>query len=364
MKYSRREFIKQIGAGSALLPLLGSTGLSRYLGRSEEKKLRIALVGLGNYATHELAPGLQETRYCTLGGIVTGTPEKAAQWKKEYGLEDKNIYNYQNFDAIAKNDAIDVVYVVLPNSMHHEFVLRAAAAGKHVFCEKPMSVSVKEAQEMIDACNKAGVRLFIGYRLHSEPYNQYAMKFRTTGVGNIKTVESEFAFRIGDPTQWRLRKALAGGGALMDLGIYAIQAARYSTGEEPLTVTATEEKTDPVKFKEVDETIRWEMQFPGGAKSTSYTSYNGFGNRLRIDAEKGWLELEPAFAYGGIRGKTDKGTLNLPSVNQQAAQMDDFAQCIFHQSKSNADGEEGLKDMKVIEAIYRSIASGSAAKVE
>ena len=364
MKYTRREFIKQAAVGSALISLPSFLPPGRGFSSRQDKKLRIALVGLGNYATHELAPALQETKYCTLGGIVTGTLEKAERWKKEYDIDDKNIYNYQNFDNIAKNDAIDVVYVVLPNSMHHDFVLRAAAAHKHVFCEKPMSVSVKEAHEMIDACKKAGVRLFIGYRLHSEPYNQYAAKFRTTGVGSIKTVESEFAFRIGDPAQWRLRKSLAGGGALMDLGIYAIQAARYSTGEEPVSVTATEEKTDPVKFKEVDETIRWGMQFPGGAVSKSYASYNGNANRLRIDAEKGWLELEPAFLYSGIEGRTNSGPLNLPSVNQQAAQMDDFAQCIFQRSQSNADGEEGLKDMKVIAAIYESIATGRPAKVQ
>jgi predicted dehydrogenase len=363
MKYSRREFIIRAGAGSALLALPSVSALSNFLLPRDEKKLRIALVGLGNYATYQLAPALQKTKYCTLGGIVTGTPEKSVRWKKEYGIDDKNIYNYQTFDSIAGNETIDAIYVVLPNSMHREFVLRAAAAGKHVFCEKPMAVSVKEGQEMIDACNKAGVRLFIGYRLHSEPYNQDAMKFRTKDVGKLKTVESEFAFKIGDPTQWRLRKALAGGGAMMDLGIYAIQAARYSTGEEPLTVTATEEKTDPVKFKEVDETIRWQMQFPGGAMSKSYTSYNGQGNRLRIEAEKGWLELDPAFTYGPLKGRTDQGELNFPFVNQQAAQMDDFAQCIAQNCKSNANGEEGLRDMKVIEAIYRSIASGSPANV-
>ncbi len=363
MSISRRDFIKFVGAGSALAAIPIGSALPHLPVPRDNKQLRIALVGLGIYSTYELAPALQQTKYCTLGGIVTGTPEKAKRWKEKYDIDDKNIYNYENFDSIAKNDSIDVVYVVLPNSMHHEFTLRAAAAGKHVFCEKPMSVSVKEAQEMIDACKKAGVRLFVGYRLHSEPYNRYAMKFRTTGVGPIKTVESEFAFRIGDPTQWRLKKALAGGGALMDLGIYAIQAARYTTGEEPVTVTATEEKTDPVKFKEVEETIKWEMKFPSGAASKSFASYNKFGNRLRIDAEKGWLELDPAFSYNGIEGRTNLGRLHLPDINQQAAQMDDFAQCIFQKSVSNADGEEGLKDMRVIEAIYRSVASRSEAPV-
>lgn len=363
MKYTRRDFITRIGTASALLVLPSVSAFSKLFPSRDAKKLRIALVGLGNYATHELAPALQESRYCMLGGIVTGTPEKARDWKKKYDIDDKNIYNYENFDSIVKNDSIDVVYVVLPNSMHHDFVLRAAAAGKHVFCEKPMAISVKEGQEMIDVCNKAGVRLFVGYRLHSEPYNQYAMRFRTTGVGKIRIVESEFAFTIGDPRQWRLRKALAGGGALMDLGIYCIQAARYSTGEEPMTVSAKEEKTDPVKFKEVDETIRWEMKFPSGANSESYTSYNGFGNLLRIDAENGWLELQSAFSYNSLRGRTNKGELHFPDINQQAAQMDDFAQCIAQGCKSGADGEEGLRDLKVIEAIYRSIATASPAKV-
>ena len=363
MKYSRRKFISQVGAGSALLMLPSLSTFSRPFLFAGEKKLGVALVGLGNYATHQLAPALQQTTNCSLAGIVTGTPEKAVRWKEQYNIPDANIYNYETFDRIADNKSIDAVYVVLPNSMHHEYTIRAAKAGKHVFCEKPMGLSVNECQEMIDACKNAGVRLFIGYRLHSDPFHQTAMKFRTTGVGKLQTIESAFAFRIGDPTQWRLKKALAGGGALMDLGIYCIQASRYSTGEEPLTVTAVEEKTDAVKFKEVDETINWQMEFPGGAISTSMTSYNKQGNRLKITAENGWFELEPAFSYGGIKGRTHLGELNIAPVNQQAAQMDNFARSIFDDVPSDASGEEGLKDLKVIEAIYKSIASGEKVKV-
>lgn len=363
MKYSRRKFLSQVGAGSALLMLPSLTSLSHSLLQTAGKKLGVALVGLGNYSTYQLAPALQQTANCYLAGIVTGTPEKALKWKEQYNIPDANIYNYETFDRIADNTSIDVVYVVLPNSMHHEFTIRAAKAGKHVFCEKPMGLSVKECREMIDACKKAGVKLFVGYRLHSDPFHQAAMKFRTTGVGKLQTVESAFAFKIGDPTQWRLKKALAGGGAMMDLGIYCIQASRYSIGEEPLTVSAVEEKTDAVKFKEVDETINWQMEFPSGTVSSSMTSYNQFGNRLKITAEKGWFELEPAFNYSGIKGRTHLGELNIAPVNQQAMQMDGFAKSILSNTSSTADGEEGLRDLKVIEAIYKSIAEGKKVKV-
>ena len=362
MKYTRRKFITTIGAGSAMLML---PSIPKFPGSffSEDKKLGVALVGLGNYATHQLAPALQETSRCYLSGIVTGTPAKAEKWKNQYTIPEKNIYNYENFDRIADNKSIDIVYVVLPNSMHHEYTIRAAKAGKHVFCEKPMAVSVKECEEMIAACKKSGVRLFIGYRLHSEPHHKAAMKFRTEEGTGVMYVQSEFAFKIGDPNQWRLKKSLAGGGAMMDLGIYAIQGARYSIGSEPVSVTAQEYKTDYKKFSEVDETITWQMEFSGGHISNSTTSYTVPANRFYIGTERKWLHLYPAFSYHGIKGWTNEGEMDLPDINQQAAQMDDFSKCIIDGSESNASGEEGLKDLKVIEAIYRSIKTGSKAKV-
>ncbi|HLP17949.1 MAG TPA: Gfo/Idh/MocA family oxidoreductase [Bacteroidota bacterium] len=363
-QYSRRKFLQQLGAGIILLP-----GVPRFVHAAvprSDKKLGIALIGLGSYSTYELAPALLETRNCRLAGIVTGTPEKAAKWKERYKIPEKNIYNYQNFDAIADNDDIDAVYVVLPNSMHHEFTLRAAAAGKHVICEKPMAVSVTECTEMINACRKAGVRLLIGYRLHFDPYHQAAMKFRMSKeAGQLHTVDAAFAFRIGDPTQWRLKKSLAGGGPLMDLGIYCIQASRYSTGSEPLTATATiEEKTDPKKFAEVEETIRWQLEFPDSVTATSMCSYNKQANYLKLTSENGWLELQSAFSYGGISGRTNTGTLDFPHINQQALQLDGFSRCITDHLESDADGEEGRKDMKVIEAIYRSAATGMKESVK
>ncbi|MEK6783590.1 MAG: Gfo/Idh/MocA family oxidoreductase [Bacteroidota bacterium] len=362
MHISRRKFIQKVGAGAALSSLPSVTAFSK--SSFQEKKLGIALVGMGYYAEHKLATGLQETSNCYLAGIVTGKPEKAEKFKVKYNLPDKNIYNYETFDRIADNKDIDIVYVVLPNSMHAEYVIRAAKAGKHVITEKPMAVSVKECQAMIDACKKAGVKLSVGYRLHFEPFTQEAMRIGQQKIfGKVKLVESSDGFKIGDPTQWRLKKSLAGGGAMMDVGVYAIQAARYSTGEEPISVTAQEFKTDPVKFKEVDETILWQMEFPSGAVSNSATTYASSTERLFISAENGWVELRPAYGYGPLAGRTNKGELNLPQTNHQALQMEDFAKCILENKESSVSGEEGLKDMKVVEAIYRAIANGKKEKI-
>jgi predicted dehydrogenase len=243
--------------------------------------------------------------------------------------------------------------------MHRDFTIRAAKAGKHVICEKPMALSVKECQEMIDACKTANVKLYIGYRLHFEPHTKEAMRIGQQKVfGQVKVVESEDGFKIGDPNQWRLKKAMAGGGAMMDVGIYAIQGARYSTGLEPVSVMAQEYKTDPVKFKEVDETIFWQMEFPDGSVSNSITSYSCSLERLYISAENGWLELQPAYGYGPLAGKTSKGPLQLPITNHQQIQLEEMTTAILENKTISATGEEGLKDLKVIEAIYRSIASG------
>ncbi|HOX81485.1 MAG TPA: Gfo/Idh/MocA family oxidoreductase [Chryseolinea sp.] len=352
---NRRDFISKVGIGSTLLTLPTLTTQNAF-GATQQKKLGVALVGLGYYAEFKLATALQETTNCYLAGIVTGTPAKKEKWKQQFNIPEENCYTYETFDSIINNKSIDIVYVVLPNSMHHEYVIRAAKAGKHVITEKPMGMSAKECQEMIAACKKANVKLSVGYRLHFEPYNLEAARVgQKQEFGKVKVVETSMGFKIGDPTQWRLKKALAGGGAMMDVGIYAIQGARYSTGEEPVSVTAQEFKTDPVKFKEVDETILWQMEFPSGIVSNCMTSYATHMERLFISAESGWLELRPAFGYGPLAGKTSKGVLDFPQVNHQAKQMEDFAKCVAENRESSVSGEEGLKDAKVIEAIYKAI---------
>lgn len=370
---SRRDFIYNfsLAMGSAVVfsPFAqcqsspdNKNNMQKYSG----KKLGVALVGLGGYSSGQLGPALKETKNCYLAGIVTGTPSKEESWSKEYNIPKKNIYNYENFDSIKDNKDIDIVYVVLPVFMHREFTIRAAKAGKHVICEKPMAMNVQECQDMINACRQANKLLSIGYRLHFEPNNMEMMRLGQQKVyGAVKSVKAENGFVYGgDPNAWRLKKSMAGGGGLMDMGVYTIQGARYTTGEEPVYVTAHEEKTRPDFFKEVDETVYFELEFPGGTIANCISSYNKNMNLLNAKAEKGWFELSSAYRYGDIHGATSAGPMKFDSnINQQALQMDDFVQCISQNIESRVPGEEGLKDIKVVEAIYRSIASGNKEKI-
>ena len=356
--YNRRQFCQTMSLAAASLPFLGPQSAPAF---ESGKKLGFALVGLGNLSTHQLAPALQHTKNCRLAGIVTGTPAKAVKWKEKYGIPDKNIYNYDNMEKMSDNPEIDVVYVVTPNALHAEHTIKAAKAGKHVLCEKPMEVSVEKCRQMIDACKQAGRQLAIGYRLHFEPNNLECVRLAREKVfGDVKIIEAGFGFPIGDPTQWRLKRDLAGGGPLMDVGIYALQATRYLTGEEPALVSAIETVTDPVKFKEVEESIVWQTKFPGGAIAGCTATYGAQGlSQFTACAEKGWFKLDPAFHYGGIRGvRSDKQEIHLPAIDQFAAEMDDFAHCLQTNTPTKVPGEEGLRDVKIMMAIYEAARTG------
>jgi predicted dehydrogenase len=321
----------------------------------ESKRLGIALVGLGGYSEEQLAPALLKTKYCYLSGIVTGSEKKKGKWKKKYKLPDENIYRYENFDSIKNNNAIDIVYIVLPNSMHAEYSIRAAKAGKHVICEKPMAMSVAECDKMIEACKQAGVMLSIGYRLHFDPFNIEMMKLANEKrFGSVKKISASHGLR--NAQGWRLDKVLAGGGSLMDVGIYCINAGRYITNLEPIAVEVLEEiKNDEEKFKSVEESMKWKMEYPDGIVAECSCSYSEYGNHLHVDAENGWFELVPAFSYGGLKGKTSDSKIDFKPVNQQAAQMDDFALAIMEKRPSPVSGEMGKLDLKIIEAVYRSM---------
>ncbi|MBT8239471.1 MAG: Gfo/Idh/MocA family oxidoreductase [Croceitalea sp.] len=366
VNFTRRHFNKTLLKGAGGTALLANMPLACGMTNAQEKKkLGIALVGLGSYSTYQLAPALQDTSYCYLAGIVTGTPAKEEVWASKYNLPNSNIYNYQNFDNIKANDAIDVVYVVLPNSMHADFCIRAAKAGKHVICEKPMAVSVAECDAIIDACKTAGVKLGMGYRLHSEPYTQEIKRFVSEKTfGDIHYITADAAYySAGNPNQWRLNKSLSGGGALVNMGVYAIQSLIYGTGENPISVCAQEYSTRPDYFKDTDETITAQFEFKSGVVGTMMTSHNVRANRLYASCERGWFELDPASTYIPLAGRTSQGELDFKQESQQKLQMDDFAKHILQDSPNPAPGEMGKRDMIIVEAIYKSIAEGGKKQV-
>ena len=373
---SRRRFLYNLGLAGLSVPLISSgincadekqTNPKKMMDPNRKAgKLGIALLGLGGYAGGQLAPALQQTENCYLAGIVTGTPSKIPTWQSKYSIPDKNVYNYDNFDSIKDNSDIDIVYVVTPNALHKEFVIRAAQAGKHVICEKPMALSVEDCDAMIAAVKKAGKMLSIGYRLHFEPYNLEMVRLGTKKIyGNIKKITAGFGFPLGDPNQWRVKKALSGGGPLQDVGIYCVQGICYTTGLEPIAVTAQEgPKTDPEKFKEVEQSITWQFEMPNGITAEGRASYSDPLNFLKAEADKGIFELTSAYNYGGQKGNTPAGPMDLPKVNQQAKQMDAFALSIKNNQPTIVPGELGKRDVKIIAAIYEAMRTGKKVSIK
>lgn len=324
----------------------------------DKKKLGFALVGLGSYSTYQLAPALQQTQYCELRGIVTGSPEKIPRWQEKYNIPDANVYNYENMKEMANNDDIDVIYVVLPNSMHAKYSIIAANAGKHVWCEKPMAMNTKECRQMIAACVKNKVKLAIGYRLQHEKNNRIMMKWaETTPYGPIQSLKAAAGFYSSNPG-WRAEKEM-GGGAMYDMGVYPLNTSRYSTGREPIAVSAKSSTTRDHLFKEVDETMDFTLEFPDGIMANCRTSFGEGMNNLEVTCREGSYYLQPFQSYSGVKGGTSDGKVLEPfRKNQQAVQMDDDALAILNNRPMIVPGEEGLRDITVLEKIYESAASG------
>ncbi|MCW3111918.1 MAG: glucose-fructose oxidoreductase [Segetibacter sp.] len=362
---SRRDVIKTLAAASAGLLFSPNTLLAAT--RQKKDRLGVALVGLGYYSTDLLAPALQQTKNCYLAGIVTGTPSKAEDWKKKYNIPDKNIYNYQTFDQIANNPDIDVVYVVLPPSLHKEYVIRAANAGKHVWCEKPMAISVAECRAMIDACKKNKRSLAIGYRLQHEPNTQeYTQIVRTSKLGKVLKASCGAGYVENRTNHWKQNKEL-GGGVLYDMGVYAIQGARLGTGMEPVGVmNAKTSTTRPQIYKNgLDETTTATLAFRTGIVVDIKTSFGENINYLNINCEKGEIKVSPYQAYAGVAADSPLGQINhkYQVPWQQAKQMDDDANSIMQQKNMLVPGEEGLRDIKIVEAIYKSAATGRPVEI-
>jgi predicted dehydrogenase len=359
MRISRREFSKlaALGMGAGMVP----RGLAQVSG----PKVGYCVIGLGRIADHFMR-GVKEGSTSAITGLVSGHREKAERIAAEYGVPKSSIYSYEDMDRMRENKAIDAVYVALPNSMHAEYTMRSAKAGKHVLCEKPMSTSVKDAKAMIEACDAAKVKLMIAYRLHYEPTTRRAIELiRGGALGQVQLIESAFGFnqRLGE---WRLDKALSGGGPLMDVGIYCLNATRYLTGEEPAKFAGYVSTVDhDPRFATVEENTSWTTQFPSGIQASCTTTYGaqmqGF---YKVYGSKGWLYMD-GFGYDGLRLTAEytdaaKGLVKLDEPNtekdpeQFVRQADHFSRCIRTGRTPDTAGEEGLRDMEYMQAIYRS----------
>ncbi len=361
MTISRRDFAKlsALGLAAHWTPQVSALG--------QERKIGYCVIGLGRIASHFLN-GAKNSEHSQVTALVSGHRDKAEKIAAQYGVPKENIYSYEEFDKIAANKAIDAVYVALPNSMHAEYTIRAAKAGKHVLCEKPMAISVTECQQMIAACNQAKVKLMIAYRLHFEPTTLKALEIVRSGkLGTLQTVQGANGFNIA-PGEWRYTKKLAGGGAIFDVGVYCINAHRMFTGEEPVNVKAdfTTRDKDDVRFKEVEQNASWMMQFPSGIIATASTTYGSqMPGYYKLFGTKGWLQMENynydnqhlTARYAGEEKGAPGVSVDILSTEKDPMQFvreaDHFSECILQNKTPQAPGEEGLADMRVIESIYK-----------
>jgi predicted dehydrogenase len=372
---TRRGFIATAGGGLVAASLAGTflkdAHAALVVPDPPGKKLGWAVVGLGSLSINQILPAFAKCEKSKVVALVSGHPDKANKLAARYGVSPKSIYNYQNYDSIKNNPEVDVIYIVLPNGMHAEYTVRGHQAGKHVLTEKPMANTPAECQQMIDAARKADRKLMVAYRCRYEPYNQEAIRIaRSQELGPTQAILADTGFKIVDPTQWRLNKTLAGGGSMMDIGIYALNASRYLSGEEPTEVNAMIYNTpgDP-RFKEVEENVNFQLRFPSGILANCSSSYGYFHqSHYRVAGTEGRLQMDPATWYNGLRLKVERGNkiedIDLPERDHFAAEMDHMSGCVMENKEPLTPGEEGLRDLKIIAAVYEAASTGKTVKLE
>jgi len=339
-----------------------------------QQRVGFAVVGLGHLALGQILPAFAESKLAKPVALVSGNRDKVRSVALQYDICERSLYNYDNYDRILDNPDIQAVYIVLPNSMHAEFAIRGARAGKHVLTEKPMATNPRDCESMIEACREAKRLLMVAYRIQYEPTHWVAQRLTRSEVyGRTKLIDAVHVQNQGDPDQWRQKKALAGGGSLFDIGLYCLNTTRWLTGEEPVEVFAQMNSTpnDP-RFRDVEENVSWQMRFPSGILASNSCSYGAHkNNRYCVNAESGWFGMDPAFAYDGLQMLTShavgeveyRETPSLAPKNQFAQELDHMAQCILNGEKPYTPGEEGLQDHRIMEAIYESARVGQAVKL-
>lgn len=379
--FSRRRFMHSAGAGivaTGVHAAASAYGIelapkdkeppSIQVPGERPKKVGIAVVGLGELSLTQILPAFSSCALAYPAALVSGHPDKAKAVAGHYNVPAGNIYDYENFDRIKDNPDIKIVYIVLPNSMHAEFSIRAMKAGKDVLCEKPLAATVSEAEEMVEVSRSTGRKLMTAYRLRYEPFNQHMIQFaREKKYGAIRIITADNVQDVKAPNI-RLSRKL-GGGALGDVGVYCINACRYLTAEEPVEVFGQllRPKDDP-RFEEVEDRIIFQLRFPSGVLANCSAGFSSFvSRRYQVFCENGYFGLDPAFSYSGLQAyvgtKSGREQLQIEAANHFASEMDHFAACVVNDADPTTSGEDGLQDMRIISAIYESAEKGRVVKV-
>ncbi|MBL6453923.1 Gfo/Idh/MocA family oxidoreductase [Belnapia sp. T6] len=331
------------------------------------ERVGFAVIGLGRIALEEVLPAFAQCKTARPVALVSGSPEKARLVAAQYGIRPEAVHGYAEMERLRDDPAVQAVYIALPNGMHREYTERAAAIGKHVLCEKPMATSAEDARAMVAACAKAQRWLMIAYRSQYEPTNRAVIALVRSGeLGKLRFIEATNTQANGPGPQWRYSRQLAGGGALPDIGLYCLNAARYVTGEEPVELTATTLSPEgDERYREVEESVAFQLRFPSGVLARCLSSYGAYQDRmLRLQFERGAVTMPHAFDYQGQRLVVQRRVGDVPGEeeriirprNQFAQEIDHFAGCVRENRRPHTPGEEGLQDQVLMEAIYRAAA--------
>ncbi len=334
---------------------------------TREQQLGWAIVGLGQLTLEQILPAFGLCNSSYPAALVSGHPEKARQLAGVYGIDAQAIYGYEDFERIRDNGRIDVVYIVLPNSLHAEYTIRALQAGKHVLCEKPMAATLAECEAMIDASQKAERALGVAYRLHYEPMNLAVMEMcRKKQFGEIKTFTASNCQNVKAPNI-RLSGPL-GGGPVGDVGVYCINAARYTIGEEPVDAIAIHRHPPgDTRFREVPESVSFLLRYPSGVLAACECSFGtARSSSYQVLCEHGSIQMNPAYSYSGLRLSTmslkdatpSRTELFIEPNNQFAAEVDAFSKCVLQKKALPTPGEMGLQDMRIVLAVSESARLG------
>lgn len=339
------------------------------MAKTEQKKVRYAIVGLGHIAQVAVLPAFAHAnKNSELVAFVSDDATKIKKLSKKYGVEYS--YSYDDYDVLLKSGLIDAVYIALPNTLHAEYAIRAAKAGIHVLCEKPLAVTAKECEKIISAADSNNVKLMTAYRLHFEEGNLKASEIIQSGkIGEPRIFNSVFTMQVVVPDNIRLQEKL-GGGTLYDIGIYCINAARYIFRAEPTEVFAATANNGQERFSEVEEMASVTMRFPEDRLATFVCSFGASSiSSYQVVCTKGDLKVEPAYEYAGeikhqltINDKTKERVFK--KRDQFAAELIYFSDCVLQDKKPETSGEEGLIDVRIIEALYRSAKTGKPVKLE
>jgi predicted dehydrogenase len=330
-----------------------------------------AVIGLGKIAQYAVLPAFRHSKKSKLVAVVSRDAQKARGIAKQFGAA--RYWTYEEYEACLQDAAVEAVYLATPNGAHAREAILAAKAGKHVLSEKPMANTVADCQRMISACEAAGVRLMVAYRKFVEPASVTLRNLVLSGrLGQLRLMHSAFTIFLPkgrNVPAWHFDPRLAGGGCLMDLGVYCVNTAIWLANQDPVTAEAHSWTVDPGRFKKIEESIAFRLTFPGGLVMQAASSFGAAqATFIQAHGEKGWAALNPAYAYdeerrlfGKIQGRWFEKVF--PRMDEFALELDYFSNCIRRRRDPEPDGQVGLRDVKVMEAIYRAARSHKTVKI-